>query len=240
MCGGVDKIGDLKEHENRKISDMAVEMLETLAKRSLFAAAQAGKAELVAEHIAKGADVNEQDPLGSPLDRANTEDVKAALRKHGGRHSLFHAAGEGMLEVAAELIEAGADVVAQQNELGETALYVALQRGHAEVALLLVEKTTAEGLLLRDKKGDTCLHVAARQTRFSNWTKTASAECNFVAISAMYEYQTWSITLLVYYPHEVVTLFFAASASASARLSAWQCVCLGVLVCLYACASVLS
>ena len=107
-------------------------VVHALAKHSLFAAAQAGKTELVAERLAKGADVNEKDPLGrSPLDRASTEDVKAALREHGGRHSLFHAAGEGMLEVVVELIEAGADEVAQQNELGETALHVALTRGQA-------------------------------------------------------------------------------------------------------------
>jgi hypothetical protein len=35
--------------------------------------------------------------------------VKAVLRKHGGKHSLFHAVEEGMLEVVAELIKDGAD-----------------------------------------------------------------------------------------------------------------------------------
>ena len=35
--------------------------------------------------------------------------MKAVLRKHGGKHSLFHAAEGGMLEVVAELIKDGAD-----------------------------------------------------------------------------------------------------------------------------------
>ena len=38
------------------------------------------------------------------------EDVKAALREHGGKHSLFYAAEEGLLDVVAELIKEGADV----------------------------------------------------------------------------------------------------------------------------------
>jgi hypothetical protein len=36
--------------------------------------------------------------------------VKAALREHGGKHSLNYAAEEGLLDVVAELIKEGADV----------------------------------------------------------------------------------------------------------------------------------
>ena len=36
--------------------------------------------------------------------------MKAALREHGGKHSLFHAAEKGKSELVAELIQEGADV----------------------------------------------------------------------------------------------------------------------------------
>ena len=65
-----------------------------------------------------------------------------------------------MLEVVAELIKAGADVILQQNGLDETALHVALTRGQAKVALLLVEKMPAEALQLRDQKGTSVVELA--------------------------------------------------------------------------------
>ena len=82
------------------------------AKHSLFHAAfsEGGMVELVAELIKEGADVNEKNQFGkTPLDWARNEEVKAALREHGAKHSLFHAAEEGILELVAELIKEGAD-----------------------------------------------------------------------------------------------------------------------------------
>ena len=46
----------------------------------------------------------------TPLDIARTEEVKAALREHGAKHSLFYAAEKGMHEEVSELIKGGADV----------------------------------------------------------------------------------------------------------------------------------
>ena len=46
----------------------------------------------------------------TPLDYAKTEEVKTALREHGGKHSLFYAAKEGMHEEVPEIIKGGADV----------------------------------------------------------------------------------------------------------------------------------
>ena len=40
---------------------------------------------------------------------ADAEEVKEALRKHGGKHSLFYAVKKDMPELVAELIEEGAD-----------------------------------------------------------------------------------------------------------------------------------
>ena len=52
----------------------------------------------------------------SALDMARNEQVKAVLRDHGGKHSLFGAAKNNMLEEVAELIKKGADVN-QQDEV---------------------------------------------------------------------------------------------------------------------------
>ena len=46
----------------------------------------------------------------TPLDIAKTEEVEAALREHGGKHSLFYAIEKGMHEEVPELIKGGADV----------------------------------------------------------------------------------------------------------------------------------
>ena len=46
----------------------------------------------------------------TPLDYAKTEEVKAALREHGGKHSLFYAIENEMHEEVPELIKGGADV----------------------------------------------------------------------------------------------------------------------------------
>ena len=46
----------------------------------------------------------------TPLDIAETEEVQAALREHGGKHSLIGAANKGMHEEVAELIRGGTDV----------------------------------------------------------------------------------------------------------------------------------
>ena len=45
----------------------------------------------------------------TPLDYASTEEVKVALRKHGGKHSLLYAAEKGMAALVEELMEEGAD-----------------------------------------------------------------------------------------------------------------------------------
>ena len=46
----------------------------------------------------------------TPLDIAKTEEVQAALREHGGKHSLFHAIRDDMHEEVPEIIKGGADV----------------------------------------------------------------------------------------------------------------------------------
>ena len=89
-----------------------------------------------------------------------------------GNTALQHACKHGVCGVAEQLLAAGAKP--------DTALHAALEHGQAEVALLLVEKMSSEALLLRDKKGDTYLHVAARQK-----LKTAALKI-VVSFAALY------------------------------------------------------
>jgi len=74
MCGGEHKIADLQQHENHKICDMAVRILEALPKRSQFTAAhwQTGKAELVDDAFPVGSRVHVK------YDRYGTVQGKAA------------------------------------------------------------------------------------------------------------------------------------------------------------------
>ena len=81
----------------------------------------------------------------------------AALRQHGGKHSLFYAAQEGMLEEVAELIKGGSDVN-QQTCSGSAPLHIAARYGQLEVAKVVLA-AHAE-VHVRDKRGDTPLKYA--------------------------------------------------------------------------------
>lgn len=54
-------------------------------------------------------------------------------------------------------------VVNEVNELGETALFVAAEKGHLDVVKELLLYTTKEGINLKNRSGLDPLHVAARE-----------------------------------------------------------------------------
>ena len=85
---------------------------DTEYKRSaLHYASSSGLESIVAKLLSLGADVALKDKWCKPaLDVATNDEVKAALRQHGARHSLFYAAEQGMLELVADLIKEGANV----------------------------------------------------------------------------------------------------------------------------------
>ncbi|KAJ0476546.1 putative YTH domain, ankyrin repeat-containing domain, PGG domain-containing protein [Helianthus annuus] len=62
-----------------------------------------------------------------------------------------------------EVAETTASVVNEMNELGETALFTAAERGFIEVVKELLPYTTKEGLALKNRSGFDTLHIAARE-----------------------------------------------------------------------------
>jgi len=100
-----------------------LDVQDTKYKRSaLHYASSSGLESIVAKLLSLGADVALKDECGkTALDVATNDKVKAALRQHGARHSLFYAAEEGMLELVADLIKEGADVN-ERDQAGNTAV----------------------------------------------------------------------------------------------------------------------
>uniref|UniRef100_A0A7N0RIH3 PGG domain-containing protein n=1 Tax=Kalanchoe fedtschenkoi TaxID=63787 RepID=A0A7N0RIH3_KALFE len=66
-------------------------------------------------------------------------------------------------EFDAEVVEIRTAVVNEVNELGETALFIAAEKGHIDVVRELLKYTTEEGLRLKNRCGFDPLHTAAMQ-----------------------------------------------------------------------------
>lgn len=71
-------------------------------------------------------------------------------------------------EFDAEVAEIRASVVNEVNELGETALFTAAERGFLEVVKELLPYTTKEGLSLKNRSGFDPLHIASREGHQGN------------------------------------------------------------------------
>lgn len=63
----------------------------------------------------------------------------------------------------AEVAEIRLAIVNEVNELGETALFTAAEKGHLDVVKELLQYTTKEGISLKNKSGFDPLHIAANQ-----------------------------------------------------------------------------
>ncbi|XVF55350.1 hypothetical protein PTKIN_Ptkin06aG0030300 [Pterospermum kingtungense] len=63
----------------------------------------------------------------------------------------------------AEVAEIRLAIVNEVNELGETSLFTAAEKGHLDVVKELLQYTTKEGIALKNKSGFDPLHIAANQ-----------------------------------------------------------------------------
>ncbi|XP_059667772.1 ankyrin repeat-containing protein ITN1-like [Cornus florida] len=66
-------------------------------------------------------------------------------------------------EFDAEVSEIRSDMVNEVNELGETALFTAAEKGHIDVVKELLPYMTKEGISAKNRSGFDPLHIAARQ-----------------------------------------------------------------------------
>ncbi|KAL0338363.1 UNVERIFIED_CONTAM: Ankyrin repeat-containing protein ITN1 [Sesamum angustifolium] len=66
-------------------------------------------------------------------------------------------------EFDAEVVEIRAVIVNEVNELGETALFTAAEKGYIDVVKELLPYTTKEGIRLKNRSGFDPLHIAANQ-----------------------------------------------------------------------------
>lgn len=66
-------------------------------------------------------------------------------------------------EFDAEVAEIRSSTVNKVNELGETDLFTAAERGYTEVVKELLPYTTKEGLCLKNRSGFDPLHIASRE-----------------------------------------------------------------------------
>ena len=124
---------------------------------SLHYAAVEGYKEIAELLVVKGADVNAKDDDGktplddanevwedaSPEDKAAKKEIATLLRKHGGKSgaedSIHTAAWIGNVVAVQQHLVSGVDVNTK-NKLGRTPMLYAIQRGHKEIAELLISK----------------------------------------------------------------------------------------------------
>lgn len=78
-------------------------------------------------------------------------------------------------EFDAEVAEIRSAVVNEVNELGETALFMAAERGHVDVVKELLPYTTKEGVSCKNRSGFDTLHVAASQGHQGNVSNQLSS-----------------------------------------------------------------
>lgn len=66
-------------------------------------------------------------------------------------------------EFDAEVAEISTAIVNERNELGETALFTAAEKGHLDVVKELLHYSTKEGVSMKNRSGFDPLHIAASQ-----------------------------------------------------------------------------
>ncbi|PWU06070.1 MAG: hypothetical protein C5B51_13105 [Terriglobia bacterium] len=129
-------------------------------------AAEQDHADIVRYLAASGADVNAQSAINEPKKRYGVN-YKGTEAKTGGLNSLVLAAREGALGSLAALIDAKADVNKRTGD-GSTAMLVAIQNGHYDIARYLLEHGADPNLA--NEKGWNPLYLAVKHRNIETGT----------------------------------------------------------------------
>ena len=154
------------------VDGIEVDLVNVVGETALHYASKKGMTEVVEELIKKDADVNKQNNYGNTalmkacmyghtvvaLALLEHPDIRVDLVTNSGYTALHQASEKGMLAVVEKLIEKRADVN-KQTEYGDTALIIACEYKHADVAFALLERTGIEVDLVNND-GETALHQA--------------------------------------------------------------------------------
>jgi len=143
----------------------------------LHSAAYYGQKEVAELLIAEGANVNvKRDNGETPLDAAiinNKTETADLLRKHGGKSgaedSIHLATRTGNIEAVKQHLDAGTDVNAMDFLFlgtGRTSLHFAANKGHKEIAELLIAK--GADVNTKNENGVTPLDLAKRHSKVAD------------------------------------------------------------------------
>ena len=167
------------EHKNTDVAlallertGIEVDLANNNGETALHQASEKGMLAVVKRLIEKDADVNKQNDYGNTalmkacivnhayvaLALLEHPDIRVDLVTNSGYTALHQASEKGMLAVVEKLIEKRADVN-KQTEYGDTALIIACEYKHADVAFALLERTGIEVDLVNND-GETALHQA--------------------------------------------------------------------------------
>ncbi|CAI0426767.1 unnamed protein product [Linum tenue] len=100
------------------------------------------------------------------------------------RHMLEEISAQmmGTHDFDAEVAEIRSAVVNEVNELGETALFTAAEKGHIDIVRELLQFTTGEAIALKNKAGFDALHIAASQGHQGKFNTAAAAAAEIVEL----------------------------------------------------------
>lgn len=80
----------------------------------------------------------------------------------------------------AEVLDIRAAIVNEVNELGETALFTAAEKGHLDVVKELLQYTSKEAISFKNRSGFDPLHIAARQGHEGNPFRILILLCSLI------------------------------------------------------------
>jgi ankyrin repeat protein len=129
---------------------------------------QAGKKKYVKQVTGRHNDTE----LHLAAQRGNLDDVQRILNDIS--KMMGTSSGD---DFDAEVAEIRASVVNEVNELGETALFTAADKGHLEVVKELLQYSNKEGLTRKNRSGYDSLHIAAVQGHHGNNLQLLAFSC---------------------------------------------------------------